>query len=127
MQKLAFNPHWNGYLNHNIEIIRDIAETIGLDRMANAYGNLSFGTTEGARMIIMIESRHYGKDTKYVCVEYEGDGVCHIEPTDSYGNPIDDRHDFNKLFDTHAYYCHNGTSSVDAFHKHLKDKFDIII
>ena len=125
MQKLIWNPGY-GYFNHNIEMLRDISETIGLDCMVNAYGNLSWGLTEGNRIVIMIENKHNnGNDAKYVCVEYQGDGVCTIEDTDAYGKPIDDNHNIDKLFDTHAYYC--GKSSRDAFHKRLKDKFDITI
>ena len=124
MQKLLWSQNINGYFNHNIEMLRDIAETIGLDRMSNAYDNLSFGMTDGGRIVIMI---HNYRSNTYVCAEYQGDGIVTITATDAYGKPIDNTHNIESVFDTHDYDCRNGTCIKDVFHKLLKDKFGIII
>ena len=42
--------------SHNIEILRDIANTIGIHNMANGYDRYSWDVTEGGCVQIMISN-----------------------------------------------------------------------
>ena len=42
--------------SHNIEILRDIADTIGIHNMANGYDRYSWAVTEGGCVQIMISN-----------------------------------------------------------------------
>lgn len=109
--------------NCNIEILRDIAETIGVHYLNNGNSNISFATTEYGRIQIMIHNHRYrnADNINSVCVEYQGDGVMSIHPCDSYGYPIGDKYE---LFDTH---WHPGGDHVKIFHDMIKNKFNITI
>lgn len=119
--KPEFNPNLGGIFNHNIEMLRDVAQTLGFGKMVNAYDNLSFGINKNNHIVVMIKGTDDIGDRKYICVEYEGDGMCHIEPVDYSGNVLDDRHDFNKLFDSHGY---NKPTIEEAFRTHLRNHFN---
>ena len=42
--------------SHNIEILRDIADTIGIHNMVNGYDRYSWAVTEGGCVQIMISN-----------------------------------------------------------------------
>lgn len=108
---------YNGVtFNHNIEILRDIADTIGTHNMANVYDRYSWAVTEYGHILIMIRHRD-----KYVLIEFEGDGVCVMAECGSYGNLIDKN---TVLFDTHWYTSSN---VKDAFAALVKKNFGIYV
>ena len=120
MNKPYFDTAHSRYLT--MEVLRDIAQTIGFDKIT--HNNLTFGVNGENHFVVMIRSMAHNEEAKYVCVEYKGDGVCYIEPTDSDGNPINDKRDIDKLFDSHS---DRRPSIQEAFHKRLRNKFDIVI
>lgn len=105
--------------SNNIEIIRDIAETIGIRKMSNAYTKYSWAVTEYGRIQIMIADRSNG-----VCVaaEYQGDGCVVIMECNDYGRPLEwsDR----VLFDTHS---HTGEDISKKFAEVVYKNFKAIV
>lgn len=109
--------------NRNIEILRDIAETIGLQYLNNGNDNISFAITEYGRIQVMIRNHRYSDNNNIissVCVEYQGDGVMTIQPCDGHGHVIGDKYE---LYDTHW----PGNDHVKIFHDMIKKKFNIRI
>lgn len=100
MQELIYMHGIHDCFNHNIEILRDIAEIVGIGDMVNAYDNISWGVTEGGRITIMITDRRYGFDFHGVIVEFQGDGCCTIHSCDQYGKVLDESD--RTSFDTHS-------------------------
>lgn len=105
MQELVYQHGIHGCFNHNIEILRDIAEIIGIGDMVNAYDNISWAITEGGRIAIMITDRRCGFDFHGVIVEFQGDGCCSIYGCDQYGK-IDEYNYRRTTFDTHSCIGH---------------------
>lgn len=124
MQELIYFKGINGFYNHNIEILRDIAEVVGTGRMVNAYDNVSWAITEHGRIAIMITDRRTVEDKfRAVTVEFQGDGICVIYACDVYGKPIYDEESTG--FDTHSYVCRRD-GAHESFKKLLKDKYDVV-
>jgi hypothetical protein len=122
MQELVYQHGIHDCFNHNIEILRDIAEIVGIGDMVNAYDNISWGITEGGRIAIMITDRRYRFDFHGVIVEFQGDGCCSIYNCDQYGKVIDDGN--YTTFDTHSYICKpNGANR--AFKNILQNQYDV--
>lgn len=124
MQELIYFSGINGCYNHNIEIIRDIVEVVGDDKMVNAYDNISWGITEHGRIAIMIRNRKIpNEEFRAVTVEFQGDGICTIYPCDEFGKPIHDGVSIS--LDTHSYVCHRDGSNT-AFKNILKNKYNVV-
>lgn len=121
MQELIYQHGIHDCLNHNIEIIRDVAEIVGIGDMVNAYDNISWGVTEGGRIAVMITDRRYGFDFHGVIVEFQGDGCCSIYSCDQYGKVIDNHY---TSFDTHSCIGHPDGANR-KFKNILQSNYDI--
>ena len=129
MQELVYQHGIHSCLNANIEVIRDAAEVIGIREMVNAYQSMSWGITEGGRLVVMITDKRYRHEhnmsssaDKHVIVEFQGDGCLKIWACDTYGKPIDENDYY--LFDTHWYL--SDKSAHESFVCILKKRYDVV-
>lgn len=123
--KPDFNANIGGYFSYNVDQIRDINETLGAENLVSTDGDSSFGLNSNGHIVMKIRSVNYHTRNNYVCIEYRGDGVCYIEPTDSGGNVIDDTRRSNKLFDTH--WVPSTMDTHEVFKEKLKKEFNVSI
>lgn len=84
-------------LHCNIEMLRDACEVLSTDCMVNAYGQMAWGITNGARLCVKIAGRRHDTDKNVLC-EFQGDGIVTVVACDSYGTPVEEDY---LLFDTH--------------------------
>ena len=122
MQELVYLHGIHDSFNHNIEILRDIAEIVGIGDMVNAYDNISWGITEGGHIVVMISDRRYGFDFHGVIVEFQGDGCCTIYNCDQYGKVLDESDRIT--FDTHSCIGHKDGANR-KFKQILEAKYDV--
>lgn len=101
----VYNKKWNGYLNHNIEQIRECSKFITDQNLG--YGQAFYGYNDMGRLIVWLNHhpsiykfKIHDKDReKSIIVEFEGDGIVAIYNADEFGMPKDDN--YRGLIDDH--------------------------
>lgn len=102
---------WCGYLNHNIEQIRDADEFITAANMQ--YGQAFYGFNNMGQLCVFL--KHHASFKKYtdiaendwyngVVVRFEGDGVVNIYKADQFGMIKDDK--YRGCMDSHCTNSH---------------------
>lgn len=102
----VYNKKWNGYLNHNIEQIRECSKFITDQNLG--YGQAFYGYNDMGRLTVWL--KHHPSIDKFelpekdrensIIVEFEGDGIAIIYNADEFGMPKNDG--YRSLIDDHG-------------------------
>lgn len=101
----VYNKKWNGYLNRNIEQIRECSKFITDQNLG--YGQAFYGYNDMGRLIVWLKHHPSIDEFKLpeedrensIIVEFEGDGTVVIHNADEFGMPKND--DYRGIIDDH--------------------------